>query len=198
VYFAVAKRGDAPLDGGLSQAYGPHAAAFAERMTSHGVKCGVPGRAEFRQSMLEKLVWIRRAAPPGLTATPSPACMPSAHSDWACRGRSAYMLVGAAHGANVGEVEQRHGDEVDTLVDELAAAGAKELGVELARGDAPLTQRLAEYSRSVSHFPTAVKEFPWRNGWFWGISQARLAEGQPDPCPQHTALLKQVAPQLLS
>jgi hypothetical protein len=82
VYFAVAKRGDAPLDGGLSQAYGPHAAAFAERMTSHGVKCGVPGRAEFRQSMLEKLVWIRRAAPPGLTAPPSSACMPGARSDW--------------------------------------------------------------------------------------------------------------------
>jgi len=108
------------------------------------------------------------------------------------------MLVGAAHKANVGEVEQRHADEVNTLVDELAAAGAQALGVELASGGALLTQRLAEYSRSVAHFPTAVKEFPWRNGWFWGLSQAALAEGRPDPCPQHTALLKQVAPQLLS
>ena len=108
------------------------------------------------------------------------------------------MLVGAAHKVTVGEVEQRHRDQVDPLIEELAAAGARELGLEQAPRGAPLPERLAEYTRSVSHFPTAVKEFPWRNGWFWGISQARLAEGQPDPCPQHTALLKEVAPQLLS
>ena len=62
VYFAVAKRGDAPQDGGLTQAHGLHAGVFAERLTSHGIKCTVPDRRQFRQSMLEKLVWIRCAA----------------------------------------------------------------------------------------------------------------------------------------
>ena len=107
------------------------------------------------------------------------------------------MLVGARHKVNVGGVEQMHREEVDALVDELAAAGAAELGMELAAGEAPLSERLAEYSQSVSDFPTAVKEFVWRNGWFWGISKARLAAGQSDPCPRHTALLKDVAPQLV-
>ncbi len=58
LYIAVAKRGDAPQDGGLTQAFGPHAAGFAERLVSNDVCCTVPGRAEFRQSMLEKLIWI--------------------------------------------------------------------------------------------------------------------------------------------
>ncbi|KAK9839627.1 hypothetical protein WJX81_001602 [Elliptochloris bilobata] len=169
VYFAVAKRGDAPQDGGLTQAHGPHAAAFAERMTSHGISCSLPDRPQFRQSMLEKLVWI-----------------------------CAYMLVGARHKTNVGGVERQHRAEVDALVTELAGAGAAELGIEPAAGGAPLPERLAEYSRSVSVFPTAVKEFVWRNGWFWSLSSRRLAEGRPDPCPRHTALLKEVAPELVT
>lgn len=45
---------------------------------------------------------------------------------------------------------------------------------------------------AVAHFPTAVKEFSWRNGWFYGLSQAAAAAGQPDPCPTHTAWLKEV------
>lgn len=45
---------------------------------------------------------------------------------------------------------------------------------------------------AVAHFPTAVKEFPWRNGWFYGLTQAAAAAGQPDPCPTHTAWLKEV------
>lgn len=45
---------------------------------------------------------------------------------------------------------------------------------------------------AVAHFPTAVKEFPWRNGYFHGLSQAAAAAGRPDPCPTHTAWLKEV------
>ena len=42
----------------------------------------------------------------------------------------------------------------------------------------------------MAHFPTAVKEFEWRNGWFHAISAAAVAAGKPDPMPQHTAGLK--------
>ncbi len=48
VYFAVAKKGDAPTDGktdvnpeGLTAAYGPHAAAVAARLHAAGLSCKV-------------------------------------------------------------------------------------------------------------------------------------------------------------
>lgn len=102
---------------------------------------------------------------------------------WIC----AYMLVGAAHGGcTVGEVESAHADEVDGLVRELAAAGAAELDVQLRPGT---PARLAAYARSVAGYPTAVRELPWRNGWFLGLSRQAVARGDLDPCPRHTAAL---------
>ncbi|KAF8070955.1 OSB4 [Scenedesmus sp. PABB004] len=166
VYFAVAKLGDAPTDGktdvnpeGLTAACGVHAEAVAARLRGGGLSCKVLDRPAFTRAMLEKLVWI-----------------------------SAFMLVGAKHKATVGEVEARHGDEVSALIQELADAGAADLGVTLEPGVVP---RLTAYARSVSHFPTAVKEFKWRNGYFHALSQAAAAAGKPDPCPLHSALLRE-------
>ena len=34
-------------------------------------------------------------------------------------------------------------------------------------------------------------QFPWRNGWFYGLTQEAEKQGQPDPCPFHTQLLKE-------
>ena len=104
---------------------------------------------------------------------------------WIC----AFMLVGARHGCTVGEVEAAHAGELGELVAELVAAGEKALGVTLEEG---VLERLKAYGRSVSHFPTAVKELEWRNGWFHDISKQALAEGKPDPMPTHTAWLKEV------
>jgi ketopantoate reductase len=168
VYFAVAKKGEAPTDGktdlnpeGLTAAHGPHAEAVAARLHRAGLSCKVLGAAAFKASMLDKLVWI-----------------------------CAFMLVGARHGGcTVGEVEGSHAEEVSQLIRELEAAGGAALGVDIApRAE----ERLCAYARSVAHFPTAVKEFPWRNGWFYGLSQAAEAAGEADPCPTHTAWLKEV------
>jgi hypothetical protein len=52
--------------------------------------------------------------------------------------------------------------------------------------------RLMSYARAVAHFPTAVKELEWRNGYFHTISLAATAAGNPDPFPTHTAWLKEV------
>ena len=50
---------------------------------------------------------------------------------WIC----AFMLCGALHGGiTVGEVESEHSAELRSLIDELGAAGEKELGVTLAPG----------------------------------------------------------------
>ena len=105
---------------------------------------------------------------------------------WIC----AFMGVGAAHpGATVGDVESAHKEEVEALIAELVAGSDSAKGVRFAEGTIP---RLAAYARAVSHFPTAVKEFEWRNGFFCGISERELAAGRLDPFPTHTALMKQV------
>jgi hypothetical protein len=103
---------------------------------------------------------------------------------WIC----AFMVVGARHpGATVGVVEKEHREEVAELINELAAAAAAEMQTEFDTG---VVDRLCAYARSVAHFPTAVKEFEWRNGWFYGISRRALDSGKDDPCPLHTAWLK--------
>ena len=65
VYFAVAKKGEKPMDGktdknpeGLTAAWGPHAAAIAQRLQDNNLSCQLPSRDAFKQAMLEKLIWI--------------------------------------------------------------------------------------------------------------------------------------------
>jgi hypothetical protein len=99
------------------------------------------------------------------------------------------MLVGAKHKVTVGEVESKYGDEVSALIQELAAAGSQALAVKLEPG---VVERLNAYARSVAHFPTAIKEFEWRNGYFYSLTQETSAVGKADPCPLHTAWLKEV------
>ncbi|OAY71998.1 uncharacterized protein LOC109717915 [Ananas comosus] len=103
---------------------------------------------------------------------------------------AAFMLVGARHpGATVGVVEKDYRSEVSSLIAELASAAAAEKGIAFDEG---VEERLCAYSRAVSHFPTAVKEFKWRNGWFYSLSEKALSQGKPDPCPLHTAWLKEL------
>eukprot|EP00270_Netrium_digitus_P000149 TRINITY_DN10167_c0_g1_i1.p1 TRINITY_DN10167_c0_g1~~TRINITY_DN10167_c0_g1_i1.p1 ORF type:complete len:354 (+),score=67.24 TRINITY_DN10167_c0_g1_i1:41-1102(+) len=103
---------------------------------------------------------------------------------------SAFMLVGVhSGGVSVGEVEAAHAEEVDQLVRELASAAEEEKGVKF---DGGLEERLRAYARSVAHYPTALKEFSWRNGWFWSMSQRQLARGQRDPTPLHSAWLQEM------
>ena len=80
-------------------------------------------------------------------------------------------------------------DQLRAVVTELCAAGEAALGVKLAPG---AFERLAAYGRVVAHFPTAVKEFEWRNGWFYAITEAAVKDGKADPCPLHTAGLKEL------
>ncbi|CAI0420978.1 unnamed protein product [Linum tenue] len=89
---------------------------------------------------------------------------------------SAFMLVGARHpGATVGYVEKDFRLEVSSLIKELASAAAAEKNIVF---DENIEERLCAYARAVAHFPTAVKE--------------AIAGGKPDPCPLHTAWLKEI------
>ncbi|KAI3777716.1 hypothetical protein L1987_47518 [Smallanthus sonchifolius] len=105
---------------------------------------------------------------------------------WIC----AFMLVGARYpGATVGDVEKDKRFEVVSLIGELATAAMAEKGIDFEVG---IELRLLAYARAVSHFPTAVKEFKWRNGWFYSLSEKAIAQGKPDPCRLHTAWLKEL------
>mmetsp|Transcript_82051 Transcript_82051/g.253601 ORF Transcript_82051/g.253601 Transcript_82051/m.253601 type:complete len:216 (-) Transcript_82051:181-828(-) len=172
VYFAVAKKGEAPLDGktdtdpdGLSavNATGKWAKEVEWRLTKSSLACRILAEPSFTQAYWEKNIWI-----------------------------AAYMLVGALHGGcKVGEVESEHRREVDSLIGELAGAITAEYA-DVQWDRSVLCGRLAAYARSVAHFPTAVKEFEWRNGAFYDLSLKAKAAGRPDPCPSHTDGLSKV------
>ncbi len=103
---------------------------------------------------------------------------------WIC----SFMVVGASHGGcTVGEVCQEHRPQLAAVVDELAALCAATQGVVFGPN---LTERLCSYGMSVAHFPTAVKELQWRNGFFYNLSQSAIAQGKDDPAPLHSELLK--------
>eukprot|EP00898_Chlorokybus_atmophyticus_P008109 jgi/Chlat1/829/Chrsp104S01172 len=166
-YFAVAKKGEKPIDGktdtnpeGLTAANGKWAEAVAARLSSGGLSCKVLDKAAFEKAMFEKLIWI-----------------------------SSFMAIGGSKkdkNVTVGVVESQFRDEVVAVIRELAAAMTAERGWQFESG---LESRLCAYSRSVAHFPTAVKEFPWRNGYFYNISKKALDDGKPDPMPKHTEAL---------
>ncbi|KAI5392303.1 uncharacterized protein LOC127107209 [Lathyrus oleraceus] len=105
---------------------------------------------------------------------------------WIC----SVMLVGARHGGvSVGIVENEFRSELCSLIAELASAAASEKGLTFEEA---IEERLCAYSRAVAHFPTAVKEFKWRNGWFYSLSEKATAQGKQDPCPLHTQWLKEL------
>jgi len=171
VYFAVAKKGESPIDGktdtdpeGLSavNASGKWAAEVAHRLTAGGLSIRELAEPLFSQAYWEKIVWI-----------------------------AAYMLIGTLHdGCKVGDVESEHREEVDALITELAGA-VSDASPGIQWDTKVLCDRLAAYARSVAHFPTAVKEFEWRNGAFYNLTLQAKAAGKADPCPTHTAGLKQ-------
>ena len=80
---------------------------------------------------------------------------------------------------SVGAIADQHPSDVDTLVRELAPLATTKLGIQLNPG---VTERLCDYSRSVADYRGAVKELPWRNGWFLNIAHT----------PMHTQWLRQV------
>ncbi len=100
IYFAVAKKGEKPIDGitdmnpeGLTAVTGKWANDFAERMKVAGLSCHVLDYAAWEVKMLEKHIWI-----------------------------CAFMAVGAKYKCTVGEVEKQHNAEVRALIEELAGA----------------------------------------------------------------------------
>ncbi|MGK7906806.1 MAG: ketopantoate reductase family protein [Synechococcus sp.] len=90
-----------------------------------------------------------------------------------------FGLLSQRHATTVGDVVDRFSSEVDTLVSELVPLAEKELNIQLEPG---VCQRLCDYSKSVADYRGAVKELPWRNGWFLNIQKT----------PKHVQWLQEV------
>lgn len=96
---------------------------------------------------------------------------------------STYMLVGAANGCpTVGNAGTDHADVVESIVEELVAAVASREGIGFPDGT---LERLRSYTDVVADFPCGVKEFEWRNQYFWNLGD--------DAVPIHNGLLKDCA-----
>jgi len=169
VYFAVAKLGDDPTDGVTDM--------NPEGLTAANGKWAKAAAERFKNKGLSCKV---------LNKEDFDAAM-FEKLIWI----SSFMLVGARHpGATVGDVEKNYTGEVSNLMTELADAVSKFEGVKFGP---QLPERLCAYARSVAHFPTAVKEFEWRNGYFNELSKEAYKNGQKeDPCSTHSGYLAEL------
>lgn len=93
------------------------------------------------------------------------------------------MLVGTAKEcSSVGQAGMEHKDLVEQVVNELVAAVTAKEGIEFKPGT---MERLAAYTDVVKDFPCAVKEFEWRNQYFYNLGD--------QACPTHNGLLRECA-----
>merc|ERR1712071_359223 len=94
-----------------------------------------------------------------------------------------YMLVGAAKDcSSVGAAGAEHKELVEQVVNELVAAVTAKEGITFQPG---ATERLAAYTDVGTDFPAAVKEFEWRNQYFYNLGD--------EACPTHNGLLRECA-----
>lgn len=96
---------------------------------------------------------------------------------------STYMLVGTAKECkSVGQAGSAHSQLVQDVIVELSSAVATKEGIIFPPGT---IERLAAYTDVVSDFPCGVKEFEWRNKYFYDLGDAA--------CPIHNGLLRECA-----
>eukprot|EP00581_Thalassiosira_minuscula_P008271 CAMPEP_0183710070 /NCGR_PEP_ID=MMETSP0737-20130205/5937_1 /TAXON_ID=385413 /ORGANISM="Thalassiosira miniscula, Strain CCMP1093" /LENGTH=302 /DNA_ID=CAMNT_0025938293 /DNA_START=21 /DNA_END=929 /DNA_ORIENTATION=+ len=94
-----------------------------------------------------------------------------------------YMLVGTAKDcSSVGQAGSDHAQLVQDIISELVAAVSAKEGITFAEGT---IERLAAYTDVVTDFPCGVKEFEWRNQYFYDLGD--------DACPIHNGLLRECA-----
>jgi ketopantoate reductase len=98
---------------------------------------------------------------------------------WNC----VFGLLCQAHDCMVGDVLTEHRDELAALVNELLPVAEQGMAV---RTDAKaVLRRLVDYSAAIPRNRAAVKEWPWRNGWF-----VAEAERQGVELPIHRRLCR--------
>ena len=94
-----------------------------------------------------------------------------------------YMLVGTAKDCtSVGQAGTEHRQLVRDVISELTTAVAIKEKITFATGT---IERLEAYTDVVAGFPCGVKEFEWRNKYFYDLGDSA--------CPIHNGLLRECA-----
>lgn len=94
-----------------------------------------------------------------------------------------YMLVGTAKDCiSVGQAGSEHSQLVQDVILELTSAVSAKEGIAFPPGT---IERLAAYTDVVADFPCGVKEFEWRNKYFYDLGD--------EACPIHNGLLRDCA-----
>lgn len=156
LFFAVPSRG-APIDpGGTSVFWGRHAAVVVRFLTALQISAQAVETRPFAVLELEKLTW-----------------------------NAAFGLLCERFKTAVGVVVEAHAQPMHALLEELIDVGDRALDLGLSAEErGAMVARLTQYSLSIPSYRGAVKEWPWRNGWF--VEQAqRLGRATP----HHDALL---------
>ncbi|MFT5586718.1 MAG: ketopantoate reductase [Cognaticolwellia sp.] len=86
---------------------------------------------------------------------------------WNC----VFGLLCQRHSASVGVLVREQGAEIQALSDELQGVAERALDLALQPG---VPERLCDYSMKIADYRGAVKELPWRNGWFLAQEQSPL------------------------
>ncbi len=144
LFFAVPSRG-APLEpGGESPFVGPQAQAVVDWLGRVNVPASVVEPEAFAITELEKLLW-----------------------------NCCFGLLCEHTDKPVGGVVDEHEDLLRRLAEELMQVGMPAFGLQLGVDERDaMKARLAAYSRSIPTYRGAVKEWPWRNGWFVKVADA--------------------------
>ena len=161
LYLSVASKGIEPTDGvtsynpeGLTKAYGKHAQNFAQRLQALNLKCIVCTNQQHE-------------------------FLPAMYEKlmWI----ATYMLVGTANDCDsVGEASEKYTDQIATIVKEMKYAIESKYEIVFEDGT---FERLQSYTEVVADFPCGVKEFEWRNEFFWKLGD--------DLVPTHNQLLRE-------
>ena len=82
----------------------------------------------------------------------------------------------------MGQAGSEHRQLVRDVINELTSAVAAREGIAFSPGT---IERLEAYTDVVAGFPCGVKEFEWRNRYFYDLGD--------DACPTHNGLLRECA-----
>lgn len=143
LFFAVPSRGAALDPGGDSPFVGPQAGAVVEWLRRVDVPSSNVDAEVFAVTELEKLLW-----------------------------NCCFGLLCEHTGKSVGAIVDEHDVVFSQLVDELLHWGMPAFGLALdLQAREAMKERLRAYSRSIADYRGAVKEWPWRNGWFVNVAR---------------------------
>ncbi len=143
LFFAVPSRG-APLEpGGDSPFVGPMANAVRTWLSSIDVPAATVEAPSFAVTELEKLLW-----------------------------NCCFGLLCEHTQKSVGAIVEEDRSLLRQLVEELLHVGMPAFDLQLdADARAAMLERLCAYSSSIPTYRGAVKEWPWRNGWFVDVAR---------------------------